>query len=238
MHNRPRRRRARAAGPITAGPSTSCSWIRRTTTKTSPRHERGPDAARDGGVLIVEHASRRPAGDSEACRPDVGRRQLAELFASGLTSSRRMRRLPGGSRVRSQKSGGIQLPVMAQRSSAPARTPRGRLPRIVRPADDGPRRHHRAGGAAVRSDRRRRAGQPGQAAAVQRGRARGRSSAKCSPARPNVEVDTFDGLLVDYARRKGATVIVRGLRAVSDFEYEFQMALMNRHLSPHSKPCS
>jgi pantetheine-phosphate adenylyltransferase len=49
---------------------------------------------------------------------------------------------------------------------------------------------------------------------------------------PNVEVDTFDGLLVDYARRKGAGVIVRGLRAISDFEYEMQMALMNRHLNP------
>ena len=51
-------------------------------------------------------------------------------------------------------------------------------------------------------------------------------------ADPNVEVDTFDGLLVDYARRKRAGVIVRGLRAVSDFEYEMQMALMNRHLNP------
>jgi pantetheine-phosphate adenylyltransferase len=48
----------------------------------------------------------------------------------------------------------------------------------------------------------------------------------------NVEVDTFDGLLVDYARRKRAGVIVRGLRAVSDFEYELQMALMNRRLNP------
>ena len=48
---------------------------------------------------------------------------------------------------------------------------------------------------------------------------------------PNVEVDTFDGLLVDYARRKRATVIVRGLRAISDFEYEMQMALMNRRLN-------
>jgi len=48
----------------------------------------------------------------------------------------------------------------------------------------------------------------------------------------NVEVDTFDGLLVDYARRKHAGVIVRGLRAISDFEYEMQMALMNRHLNP------
>src|ERR671914_142418 len=48
----------------------------------------------------------------------------------------------------------------------------------------------------------------------------------------NVEVDTFDGLLVDYARTKRAGVIVRGLRAVSDFEYEMQMALMNRRLNP------
>src|SRR5262245_2920089 len=49
---------------------------------------------------------------------------------------------------------------------------------------------------------------------------------------PNVEVDTFDGLLVDYARRKRAGAIVRGLRAISDFEYEMQMALMNRNLNP------
>ena len=50
--------------------------------------------------------------------------------------------------------------------------------------------------------------------------------------RDNVEVDTFNGLLVQYAQRKHANVLVRGLRAVSDFEYEFQMALMNRHLAP------
>jgi pantetheine-phosphate adenylyltransferase len=49
---------------------------------------------------------------------------------------------------------------------------------------------------------------------------------------PNVEVDSFEGLLVDYARGRRASAIVRGLRAVSDFEYEFQMALMNRHLEP------
>ena len=48
----------------------------------------------------------------------------------------------------------------------------------------------------------------------------------------NIEVEQFDGLLVDYARRKRASAIIRGLRAVSDFEYEFQMALMNRHLEP------
>ena len=45
-----------------------------------------------------------------------------------------------------------------------------------------------------------------------------------------VRVDVFDGLLVDYAREKKATVLVRGLRAISDFEFEFQMALMNRKL--------
>ena len=49
---------------------------------------------------------------------------------------------------------------------------------------------------------------------------------------PDVEVATFDGLLVDYARRIGASVILRGLRAVSDFEYELQMAMMNRRLAP------
>jgi len=48
----------------------------------------------------------------------------------------------------------------------------------------------------------------------------------------NVQVETFNGLLVDYAQLKKASVLVRGLRAVSDFEYEFQMALMNRHLAP------
>jgi pantetheine-phosphate adenylyltransferase len=47
-----------------------------------------------------------------------------------------------------------------------------------------------------------------------------------------VSIDTFQGLLVHYAAKKGASAIVRGLRAVSDFEFEFQMALMNRHQSP------
>ncbi len=48
----------------------------------------------------------------------------------------------------------------------------------------------------------------------------------------NVEVSDFDGLLVDYAKSVNACAIIRGLRAVSDFEYEFQMALMNRKLCP------
>jgi pantetheine-phosphate adenylyltransferase len=47
-----------------------------------------------------------------------------------------------------------------------------------------------------------------------------------------VEIREFKGLLVDFARETGATLFIRGLRAVSDFEYEYQMALMNRHLAP------
>jgi pantetheine-phosphate adenylyltransferase len=47
-----------------------------------------------------------------------------------------------------------------------------------------------------------------------------------------VEIDVFKGLLVDYARKRGAAVILRGIRAISDYEYELQMALMNRKLEP------
>ena len=49
---------------------------------------------------------------------------------------------------------------------------------------------------------------------------------------PNVEVDSFNGLLVDYAAQRSATVLLRGIRAISDYEYELQMALMNRRLRP------
>lgn len=53
----------------------------------------------------------------------------------------------------------------------------------------------------------------------------------CLKNNPAIEIDAFDGLLVDYAARKKAHAILRGLRAVSDFEYEFQLALMNRRLN-------
>ncbi len=49
--------------------------------------------------------------------------------------------------------------------------------------------------------------------------------------RPQARVDTFDGLLVDFVQKRGATVIIRGLRAVSDFEFEFQLAQMNRSIT-------
>ena len=56
---------------------------------------------------------------------------------------------------------------------------------------------------------------------------------KCIPDLTNVEVDHYDGLLADYAASKGATAIIKGLRAMSDFEYEFQMALTNKKLNPN-----
>ena len=56
--------------------------------------------------------------------------------------------------------------------------------------------------------------------------------ASLSPSTDNVEVDVFDGLLADYANQQSAEVIIRGIRAVSDYEYELQMALMNRRLQP------
>lgn len=55
---------------------------------------------------------------------------------------------------------------------------------------------------------------------------------KCLSGDKNVVVESFDGLLVDYAKKKKANIIVRGLRAVSDFDYEFQMALTNRKMAP------
>ena len=59
------------------------------------------------------------------------------------------------------------------------------------------------------------------------------SLVECCPQRTNIRADAFQGLLVEYAMAKGATAVVRGLRALSDFEYEFQMALMNRKLAPN-----
>src|SRR5215510_1482942 len=53
-----------------------------------------------------------------------------------------------------------------------------------------------------------------------------------APLQGKVTADSFQGLLVDYAERKGSTVVIRGLRAISDFEYEFQMAMMNHRLKP------
>ena len=56
---------------------------------------------------------------------------------------------------------------------------------------------------------------------------------KCIPELDNVSVEHYGGLLADYAAEKGATAIIKGLRAMSDFEYEFQMALTNKKLNPN-----
>ena len=56
---------------------------------------------------------------------------------------------------------------------------------------------------------------------------------KCIPELENVFVDHYDGLLADYCAQHGATAIIKGLRAMSDFEYEFQMALTNKKLNPN-----
>lgn len=55
---------------------------------------------------------------------------------------------------------------------------------------------------------------------------------KASTQNLNVEIDSFNGLLVEYCKKKGCSTIIRSLRAVSDFEYEFQMAVINRKLNP------
>ena len=61
---------------------------------------------------------------------------------------------------------------------------------------------------------------------------------KIFEGRKEVEVMSFSGLLVEFAKARGTNTVIRGLRAISDFEYEFQMALMNRKLSPGWRPCS
>ncbi len=56
--------------------------------------------------------------------------------------------------------------------------------------------------------------------------------ARCTKDLPNCQIESFDGLLADFARQQNADTIIRGLRAISDFEYEFQMALLNKKLNP------
>jgi len=64
------------------------------------------------------------------------------------------------------------------------------------------------------------------------GRGAGGDAFRSHPIDDNVSVATFDGLMVDFARQLGAMAVLRGIRAISDYEHEFQMALMNRRLAP------
>lgn len=77
------------------------------------------------------------------------------------------------------------------------------------------------------------AGQSGKGGSAFRQAQRVAMAAEVLEPLPNVLVEGFDGLLVDYVQARGAQVLLRGLRAVSDFEYEFQLAAMNRSLRPN-----
>ena len=150
-------------------------------------------------------------------------------------AARRRRRRAASSACAHVQSGDSALTFSRPHEHDTVSPARRRLSRVVRSADQRPRRHHRARRAHLRSHHRRDSGQRRKDAAVQRSTSASTIIRDVFTGRPNVEVDTFDGLLVDYARHKRASCIVRGLRAVSDFEYEFQMALMNRHLDPRSR---
>ncbi len=118
--------------------------------------------------------------------------------------------------------------------------PHRHLPRHVRPGAQRPPGHHRPGGAHPRppGDRRGRQRRQGAAVPVDERVELVRAETQPIAARTGtvIEVTTFGGLLIDFARRAGATVIVRGLRAVTDFDYEFQMAGMNYRLDHEIEP--
>ena len=103
---------------------------------------------------------------------------------------------------------------------------------IVRPDHQRPPRSDRARLADVRPADRLDSAERRQAAALLAWKSARKCCAKWSHVYPNVEVDSFDGLLVDHAAAHAATVLLRGIRAISDYEYELQMALMNRRLRP------
>ena len=100
------------------------------------------------------------------------------------------------------------------------------LPRQLRPRDQGTSEYHRACLAAVRPADRLRDGQLRKAAE------RKAQLTRVTAHLPNVSVDSHDGLLADYAQSHGCCTIIKGLRAGSDFEKEFQMAMINRKLNP------
>ena len=110
---------------------------------------------------------------------------------------------------------------------------RGDLSRLIRSHNQRTRRSREAHPSRLREGHYRHRDQSGQRLfSFQSGRASSDGAEVFRGFKRRVQADSFEGLLVDYAERKQARVIIRGLRAVSDFEYEFQMAMMNHRLKP------
>ena len=110
---------------------------------------------------------------------------------------------------------------------------RGDLSRLIRSHNQRTRRSRKAHPSRLREGHYRHRDQSGQRLfSFQSGRASSDGAGSLQRIQTQGQADSFEGLLVDYAERKQARVIIRGLRAVSDFEYEFQMAMMNHRLKP------
>ena len=114
---------------------------------------------------------------------------------------------------------------------APRDRPPLRVPGLVRPGHQRPPGRAGQGQPAVRRGHRRGAREPGQVRACSRSPERIEMLREVTAELGNVRVDSFEGLLVDYCRERGIPVVVKGLRAVSDFDYELQMAQMNHRLT-------
>jgi hypothetical protein len=127
-------------------------------------------------------------------------------------------------------------PSPASRSSGPVMTnAHRRLSRHVRPDHARPSRHHPARRAAGRPAGDRGHHQPVQGADVLGRRAAGDGAREVADLPGDIEVVEFDSLLMDFAEAQGASLILRGLRAVADFEYEYQMAGMNQQLNDRDR---
>ena len=217
---RPRRRRARATS---AGSSPGRRPPRRRSTSCSldPPY----DATDDDVDGVLARSSARPGGSRPTRSSCVER-------PAGVPSPR-----PDGSRA----DVGAHLRRYARRlpRARPSLTPDGEpacgdrsLPGLVRPGDARPPRHHRAHGASLRRSHRRGDPQPAEdPVAVHASKNARRCCSEVTAHLANVRIEFFKGLLVDFAREHGADAIVKGLRAVSDFDYELQMAQMNQRLS-------
>ena len=152
------------------------------------------------------------------------RQQCAMLVAQAIEHLARPRRR-GRPAPRDRPLRRGKGPLMA------ARATHRRLSGHLRPAHAGPSRHHPARRAPRRPAGHRGHHQPVEVADVHRSPSAWRWSSAKSPILPSVSVVEFDSLLMDFAEREGASLILRGLRAVADFEYEYQMAGMNQQLN-------